>query len=280
MGCDSVAEPKSVFSEIIRQKIKEYRLMDDAFFSEVFRGDTEAASFLLCVILDRSDLNVIQVDTQAEYKNAARRSVRLDIRAVDAAGQIYDIEIQKSDDGALPQRARYYSGMIDSELLDKNDPFSALGQTYVIFITENDYFSAGCPIYHIERCIKELNDAYFGDGSHILYVNGAFRDATHPIGRLMHDFHCMTAEDMFYPVFAERVHYFKETERGYQTMSRVTEELMEIGRMEAFYELYTDQRISKNEFAAYVGISVDEVDSFIKEKISIYPRSPKKTTNE
>lgn len=45
MGCDSVAEPKSVFSEIIRQKIKEYRLMDDAFFSEVFRGDTEAASF-------------------------------------------------------------------------------------------------------------------------------------------------------------------------------------------------------------------------------------------
>ena len=280
MGCDSVAETKSVFSEIIRQKIKEYRLMDDAFFSEVFRGDTEAASFLLCVILDRSDLNVIQVDTQAEYKNAARRSVRLDIRAVDAAGQIYDIEIQKSDDGALPQRTRYYSGMIDSELLDKNDPFSALGQTYVIFITENDYFSAGCPIYHIERCIKELNDAYFGDGSHILYVNGAFRDATHPIGRLMHDFHCMTAEDMFYPVFAERVHYFKETERGYQTMSRVTEELMEIGRMEAFYELYTDQRISKNEFAAYVGISVDEVDSFIKEKISIYPRSPKKTTNE
>lgn len=232
------------------------------------------------MILDRSDLNVIQVDTQAEYKNAARRSVRLDIRAVDAAGQIYDIEIQKSDDGALPQRARYYSGMIDSELLDKNDPFSALGQTYVIFITENDYFSAGCPIYHIERCIKELNDAYFGDGSHILYVNGAFRDATHPIGRLMHDFHCMTAEDMFYPVFAERVHYFKETERGYQTMSRVTEELMEIGRMEAFYELYTDQRISKNEFAAYVGISVDEVDSFIKEKISIYPRSPKKTINE
>ncbi len=280
MGCDSVAETKSVFSEIIRQKIKEYRLMDDAFFSEVFRGDTEAASFLLRVILDRSDLNVIQVDTQAEYKNAARRSVRLDIRAVDAAGQIYDIEIQKSDDGALPQRARYYSGMIDSELLDKNDPFSALGQTYVIFITENDYFSAGCPIYHIERCIKELNDAYFGDGSHILYVNGAFRDATHPIGRLMHDFHCMTAEDMFYPIFAERVHYFKETERGYQTMSRVTEELMEIGRMEAFYELYTDQRISKNEFAAYVGISVDEVDSFIKEKISIYPRSPKKTTNE
>jgi len=280
MECDNIAEPKSVFSEIIRQKIREYRLMDDAFFSEVFRGDTEAASFLLCVILDRSDLNVIRVDTQAEYKNAARRSVRLDIRAVDAAGQVYDIEIQKSDDGALPQRARYYSGMIDSELLDKNDPFSVLGQTYVIFITENDYFSAGFPVYHIERRVKELDDAYFGDGSHILYVNGAFRDADHPIGRLMHDFHCMTAKDMFYPIFAERVHYFKETERGYQTMSRVTEELMEIGRMEAFYELYTDQRISKKEFAAYVGISVDEVDSFIEEKISIYPHFNKKTVEE
>jgi len=280
MGYKGITETQSVFSEIIRQKIKEYRLMDDAFFSEVFRGDTQAASFLLGLILERSDLNVIRVDTQAEYKNAARRSVRLDIRAVDEEGQIYDIEIQKSDEGALPQRARYYSGMIDSELLDKNDPFTALPQTYVIFITENDYFSAGCPVYHIERCIKELDDTCFDDGSHILYVNGMFRDPTHPIGRLMHDFHCMTAEDMYYPVFAERVHYFKETERGYQTMSRVTEELMEIGRMEAFYELYTDQRISKKEFAAYVGISVDEVENFVKEKISIYPRSPKKAIKE
>ena len=55
---------------------------------------------------------------------------------------------------------------------------------------------------------------------------------------------------------------------------------MEIGRMEAFYELYTDQRISKKEFAAYVGISVDEVDSFIEEKISIYPHFNKKTVEE
>lgn len=184
--------------------------------------------------------------------------------------------------------------MIDSELLDKNDAFTALPQTYVIFITENDYYGAGLPVYHVERHIEELQYASFGDGSHILYVNGSFRDLTHPVGRLMHDFHCRNADEMCYPVFAERMHYFKESERGYQTMSRITEELMEIGRnigfaeghaeghaegrIEVFSMLYAQNRISKKEFAAYVGISVDEVDAFIKDHISLMPRI--ETTDE
>ena len=34
------------------------------------------------------------------------------------------------------------------------------------------------------------------------------------LGKLMHDFACTNAKDMYYEVLADRVHYFKEDEKG------------------------------------------------------------------
>ena len=51
------------------------------------------------------------------------------------------------------------------------DRYEQLPETYVIFITENDYFHSGCPLYHVERMIRELARP-FEDRAHILYVNG------------------------------------------------------------------------------------------------------------
>ena len=45
---------------------------------------------------------------------------------------------------------------------------------------------AGCPLYHIDRMIKETG-AYFGDGSHIIYVNGSYKDDSDP-SLPIHDF--------------------------------------------------------------------------------------------
>ena len=45
----------------------------------------------------------------------------------------------------------------------------------------------------------------FGDGAHILYVNGEYRNLEHPVGSLMHDFNCKDAKDMVNPLLAEEV---------------------------------------------------------------------------
>mgnify|MGYP000996235284 CR=1 FL=1 len=95
-------------------------------------------------------------------------------------------EVQRANEGAAPRRARYNSSMMDSRELAKGAEFSALPETWVIFITENDIYGAGCPLCHVERAIEELQRPYDG-GTHILYVNGANRDDT-PLGRLMQDF--------------------------------------------------------------------------------------------
>ena len=56
----------------------------------------------------------------------------------------------------------------------------------MIFITVHDVMGAGYPVYHADRVVAETGKP-LGDGTHIIYVNGAYRDDS-AIGRLMHDF--------------------------------------------------------------------------------------------
>ena len=183
------------------QRLRGFRLLDDDFMSKVFE-DTECAEFLL--------------------------------QAVDRQNRVYNIEIQRNDKGAGVKRARYNSGVIDANVTEPGEQYEKLNETYVIFITENDVLGHGLPIYHIDRVIKEIGES-FGDESHIIYVNSQIKDET-ALGKLMHDFSCTSAKDMFYEVLADRVHYFKEDEKGVAVMCKVMEDMRnEAAKMKAVH---------------------------------------------
>lgn len=254
------------------QTLKELCLMDDDFFSEALDGKKEAVEYILNTVLEREDLKVVSTSAQVEYKSATKRSIRLDIKAEDACGRIYDIEIQRADKGSGARRARFHSSMIDRTLLTKGAEFEDLEDTYVIFITENDKFKEGVPLYHIERKITEKDNALFGDGAHIIYVNGEFCDLNHPIGKLMHDFKCKKASDMLNPLLADEVRYLKETEGGKGQMSRILEEMREEAAAEAATKATHDKAVETAlkmlergrdtvaEIAEMTGLSVEEVE--------------------
>ena len=52
-------------------------------------------------------------------------------------------------------------------------------------------------MYHVERTFRETGEA-FNDGSHIIYVNGSYKNEATPVGKLMHDFRCTSSDDMFF----------------------------------------------------------------------------------
>ncbi len=216
---------RNVTNESDLQRIKELRLMDDDFFSEALDGKTKAVEYILNTVLERNDIKVKSTKAQVEYKSATKRSIKLDIQAEDVYGKLMDIEIQRSDRGSGVKRARFHSSMIDRTLLSKGNDFEDLVDTYVIFITEKDKFGMGIPLYHIERKIAEMDNALFGDGAHILYVNGEYKNLEHPVGSLMHDFNCKDAKDIVNPLLAEEVRYLKETEGGRSQMCRLLEEM-------------------------------------------------------
>lgn len=208
--------------------IRKLCLLDDNLMTLVFDRNIEATELLLNVIFQRNDLRVLEVVAQREYKNPmpSGRSITIDIYAVDENDKVYDIEVQRASEGADVHRARFHSSMIDTKMLKARQEFKEIHDSYVIFITADDVIGAGCSLYHVNRTIEETG-AYFNDGSHIIYVNGSYKDDNDPVGKLMHDFRCLSSVDMFYPILAKQVKYFKETEGGQEIMCQVFEDLAE-----------------------------------------------------
>lgn len=209
------------------RRIKQLRLFDDDFFTKCFEGSLECTELLLHVILEKPDLQVVEAKVQYTIKNLQGRSVRLDIFAVDSTGNRYNVEIQRDDRGAGAKRARHNSSLIDANILLSGDDAENLPENFVIFITEHDVIGGNEPVYHIDRTVRETGNL-FGDGSHILYVNGSWRDES-PVGKLMHDFSCTDPDDMNYALLADRVRYFKEDKEGIQTMCKIWEEVRDEG---------------------------------------------------
>lgn len=261
-------------------RLRQLRLIDDDFFSKCFDNDTACVQLVLQIVLDKPDLNVVDVRTQVFVENLLNRSVRLDVLATDSEGRKFNIEIQRSDKGAGRKRARYNSSMMDVNLLEKGNDFEALPEIYVIFITENDVIGLGEAIYEIERCFVKSGKR-FGDGSHILYVNGSYRDDS-PVGKLMHDFSCTDPSDMCYDmcynVLADRARFFKESKEGIAVMCKVLDDMRRQSYQEGMAEGKNKNRketalnllklgtISLDDISFATGLSLDEVKKLNEDK--------------
>ncbi len=255
------------------------RLLDDDLMTLVFDKNAPATELLLNILFNRNDMKVKEVIAQREYKNPVTggRSIKLDVYAVDSTGKVYDIEVQRADHGANFHRARFRSSMIDTRLLKAGQDFAEMVDSYVIFITENDVIGKKLPMYHINRVIEETGEK-FVDGSHIIYVNGSYKNNDDPVGKLMHDFRCIVPDDMNYPLLAQNVRYFKE-EGGQARMCKAVEEYAlenfaegkeegrEEGRTESMEATATKMLrdgFSLENAAEYSGLSLERVKELSK----------------
>lgn len=92
----------------IKKIIEELRPIDDMLMRLMLKDDIPLTEHILRIILNKEDLKVTGIETQRDLKKlAGSRSVCLDAYATDSGGRKYDIEIQRSDFGADPHRARY-----------------------------------------------------------------------------------------------------------------------------------------------------------------------------
>ena len=150
---------------------------------------------------------------------------------------------------------------LHQEDLQPGDDFSDLPETFVIFITENDVIGKNKPLYRIERKIEETNET-FDDGEHIIYVNGADKDASTELGKLMHDFFCTDPDDMHYKELADKVRYFKENEKGVAKMCKVMEDMrneaVEKDRVQNAIEMLKDG-LSVEKVAQYSRLAIERV---------------------
>lgn len=170
-------------------------------------------------------------------------------------------------EGALPKRARYHCGLMDMNTLNMGADFEALPESYVIFITAGDPFGEHLPIYHIDRIIEETGNP-FQDQSHIIYVNSDIRGDT-ALGRLMHDFHCQRADEMYSQVLAERVRELKETQEGVDHMCQEMEKIYREGRKEGREAGRLEGKRETAINLAEMGMPVDRIAQAVKVNIQL-----------
>lgn len=175
------------YSDRTEEIVDNLTLFDDDLMSLVFDNNIEAANLLLRIILEKDDIDVIEVISQKELENPiiGGRNIRLDIFATDSTGKYYNIEVQRANSGAHIRRSRFHSGIIDS------------------------------------RTIEETGEPV-NDGSHIIYVNGTYT-GNDMLGKLMRDFACKNTDDIYYEELKKSIKHFKE-KGGRKVMCNVVKE--------------------------------------------------------
>ncbi|MDE7360745.1 MAG: Rpn family recombination-promoting nuclease/putative transposase [Oscillospiraceae bacterium] len=250
------------------EQLAAYRPLDDDFMRELFRDNLPLAQYVLRVITGIDDLVLTREETQTDMKRlVGGRSICLDVFGEDSKGRKFDLEVQRADNGARPKRARYHSSAMDVEFLQKNQEFEELPITYTIFITENDVFNAGEALYPIERINTALGKP-FGDDEHIIYVNGAYVGDSE-IGRLMHDFRCNNADDMFCDLLAEKTRYYKENPKGVSGMCKLMEDRLIDNenqvRIQVAVDMLTDGGYSNEQVAKISKLTLSEIKEIEKQ---------------
>lgn len=138
------------------EKIRKYRPIDDTFMQIMFQDDIEFTESVLKIILGIDNLKITKQDTQFNMKSlTGTRVLTLDVFATDIEGKLYNIEVQRSDDGTTAKRARFHSSILDVNFLQAGEDFEKLPTNYVIFITENDVIGRNKLAYNFQFVVGQ-----------------------------------------------------------------------------------------------------------------------------
>lgn len=92
------------------------------------------------------------------------KGIRLDVYVKDTTN-LYDIELQIVNTKELPERARYYQGLMDLDTLKSGEKYKKLKNSHIIFICMDDIFNHNMPIYTFENLCLENNKIKLNDRS-------------------------------------------------------------------------------------------------------------------
>lgn len=233
--------------------IQDFCLFDDIFLRKCLEDDKESIELILSIILpDIKGLKVTSVKTEYEILSLSNRSVTLDAYAVDDKGKLYNIEIQKDDRGATGKRARYHGALMDLDYLKKSEDFDKLPTRYIIIISANGYNCYNEPLK--EYVYQSKDGKLLDDETHVIYVNGKNRDNT-DLGKLIQDLHNKDYSTMNYKPLADKVMYYKTTEKGQTAMNEKIESIIK-----EKYEKTIDNKLKQ----AKMNIDISYISNMIK----------------
>jgi predicted transposase/invertase (TIGR01784 family) len=137
-------------------------IANDFIFYKVMRDNPDVCQRLLEILLE-IEIETIKMNCQEvidiDWKS---KGVRLDVY-VKGTDKVFDIEVQTTDTKELPERARYYQGVLDVDSLNSGQFYKDLKDSYIIFICIPDIFNRGLPVYTFENLCRQDTTLPLGD---------------------------------------------------------------------------------------------------------------------
>ena len=99
------------------------------------------------------------------------KGVRFDVYVKDIEGRAFTLEMQVENTRNLPRRSRYYSSMMDVDLLQKSMSYDSLAEAYVVFICPFDLFGKGLHRYTFRNICIEDGTIELQDRTEKIFLN-------------------------------------------------------------------------------------------------------------
>ena len=144
------------------EKWERATIANNFIFYKVMHNNPEICKELLEILLEMK-LDRLEMRQEEEVEiDYGKKGIRMDVYAY-GVDKAFNIELQTSDTGELPERARYYQGVLDVDQLNKGVEYSELRTSYVIFICIPDIFKKGLGKYSFENICKENSEVVLND---------------------------------------------------------------------------------------------------------------------
>ena len=211
--------------------VRRMNIIDDQFFQKIAE-DKEVCEELLQILLDKPDLQIIEVQTQRKLPNLQARAVILDALCKDVNGNLFNIEVQKDDKKRdhskaeeYQKRVRFNLASMDTSFTEKGTEFHNLPDLYAVFISQIDPFGKHHAAYHIRRSLAETETTVY-NGINEIYINTASKDGT-LVAELMQYFENSNGINPKFEKLSYRVEQLKNDETEVTTMTSVFDEYAE-----------------------------------------------------
>lgn len=147
-----------------QEKWEQATIANNFIFYKVMRNNPDVCKELLEILLEFKIEQIEMSQEEVVDIDFASKGIRMDVYARDADGlKAYNIEIQTTDTSELPERARYYQGVMDVDLLKSGQQYKELKTAYIIFICLDDVFKKGLAKYTFENLCLEDTETKLGD---------------------------------------------------------------------------------------------------------------------
>ncbi len=247
-------------------------ITNDFMFGTIFR-DKDKCKELIQRILQIKLVEIEVVEPQKIMKTTLiGKGIRIDIYAKDSEGNVYDIEMQTTEETDLHLRTRYYHSEMDSYQIRAGQKYFNLKQSVVIFICTFDPFADNRSIYTFETICRESKELVLADKrrTYFVNINGNREGVSEDTTKLLDYFKTGQPTDHYTKEIQKQVEIVREDDdwrENYMTIEMKMDQRYEQGKNEGEKnrdrELIT-KWLQKGKTIAEIAEDLDRSEEYVK----------------